>query len=59
MKQKIICKDGTIKDVEVSTNVIKYNNKPAVMTITRDITERKKMEEELHKARIIKTIKKH
>ncbi len=53
---KIICKDGTIKGVEVSTNVIKYNNKPAVMTITRDITERKKLEEELQKMQKLESL---
>jgi len=53
---KIICKDGTIKGVESSTNFIKYNNKPAVMTITRDISERKKLEEELQKMQKLESL---
>jgi len=45
LEVKIKCKDGTVKGVEVTTNLIQYNEKPAAMTITRDITERKRTEE--------------
>lgn len=44
---KILCKDGTIKDVEISAGRIQYNGRSADMGIIRDITERKKAEEKL------------
>ncbi|MEW5801837.1 MAG: PAS domain S-box protein [bacterium] len=43
---KLIGKDGTVKDVEVTTSLIQYGGKPAVMAITRDTTERKRIEKE-------------
>ncbi|MEW6381967.1 MAG: PAS domain S-box protein, partial [bacterium] len=46
---KVICKDGTMKDGEVSSGLIQYNGKPAVMTITRDITGRRQIEKEKEK----------
>ncbi|MGA1876186.1 MAG: PAS domain S-box protein [bacterium] len=49
LMSKIQCKDGTIKDVEGSGTVIKYHGKPALMAIIRDLSERKKIEEELQK----------
>ena len=42
---KLLCKDGTIKEVENSTSIIQYEDKTAILSITRDITERKRMEE--------------
>jgi len=44
---KIQSKDGTIKDVEISTGIIQYQGRPAEMAIVRDTTERKKALEEL------------
>lgn len=44
---KALCKDGTIKDIEISAEIIDYRGKPADMGIVRDITERKRAEEEL------------
>ena len=46
---KLQCKNGLIKDVEISAAIIKYDGKPADMLIIRDITMRKKMEEEKEK----------
>ncbi len=45
------CKDGTIKDVEISTRFVKNEkeNTIDVLGVTRDITERKKLEEKLRK----------
>lgn len=36
---QIRCKDGTIRDIEVSASVIGYKGRPADMAIIRDITE--------------------
>jgi PAS domain S-box-containing protein len=42
---KIRCKDGTIKEVELSGGIIQYQGRPADMGIVRDITERKKLDQ--------------
>ena len=42
-------KDGRIIDLEASTGIIQYNGKPSTLGIIRNVTERKKMEEELQK----------
>ncbi|MFC2070471.1 PAS domain S-box protein, partial [Chloroflexota bacterium] len=41
---RLECKDGTIKDIDLSAEIIEYQGNPAIMAIMRDITERKKME---------------
>ncbi|MEW5803972.1 MAG: PAS domain S-box protein [bacterium] len=46
---KLVCKDGSIKQGEVSSGLIQYHGKPAVMAIMRDITGRKRIEEEKEK----------
>ncbi|MGA1868414.1 MAG: PAS domain S-box protein [bacterium] len=46
---KLRRKDGRLINVEASTAIIQYNGKPATMGIVRDVTERKRMEEELLK----------
>ncbi|MEW6382227.1 MAG: PAS domain S-box protein [bacterium] len=40
-------KDGVNKDVDISIGLIQYQGRPATIAIIRDITERKRMEEEL------------
>ncbi len=45
---KLSCKDGTIKETEISTKLIRYENKPASLAIIRDITERKQEEEKIN-----------
>jgi len=47
---KIQCKDGAIKDIEVSAGLIQYQGKPADIVIARDATERKLMEKELRQS---------
>ncbi|MFQ5820432.1 MAG: PAS domain S-box protein [Candidatus Heimdallarchaeota archaeon] len=37
---KLQCKDGFIKDVEVSVGIIQYQGRPAIHGIVRDVTER-------------------
>jgi PAS domain S-box-containing protein len=44
---KLLRKDGTEIEVELSGNVIQYGGKPADFGIVRDITERKKAEEKI------------
>lgn len=48
-EQKIIRNDGSIIDVEISTASIKYNGKGAILNIMREVTKRKKMEENLQR----------
>lgn len=43
-------KKGNLRNVEIETVLINYLNEPAVMNITRDITERKQLENNLKKA---------
>ncbi|HUU39483.1 MAG TPA: PAS domain S-box protein, partial [Desulfatiglandales bacterium] len=43
---KLLCKDGSIKYGEVSSGLIQYHGKPGVMAITRDISNRKRIEGE-------------
>ncbi len=40
-------KDGTAFPVELSTRLIQYNDQPALLTVARDITERKQIEQQL------------
>ena len=42
-------KDGSLVDVEVSANLISYSGREALCIVVRDITERKRAEEELHR----------
>jgi PAS domain S-box-containing protein len=44
---KVVTKSGKIKIIEVTATVVKYNDKNQVVFTGRDITERKKAEEEL------------
>ncbi len=44
-------KDGRIKTGLMSARIIKLNGKPHILSITRDITERKKIEDELRAAK--------
>ena len=46
---KIKNKKGNLRNVEIETSLINYLNEPAVMNITRDITERKQTENNIRK----------
>jgi PAS domain S-box-containing protein len=41
-------KDGSCIPVEVGARLIEYHGQPAVLTVARDLSERKRLEEELH-----------
>jgi two-component system cell cycle sensor histidine kinase/response regulator CckA len=53
---KLICRDGTTKDVELSFAAIDYHGKPAMMIMARDITERKKTGDELLKIQKLESL---
>ncbi len=44
------CKDGRSIPVEVNARRVEYNGKPAILAVVRDITERKRAEEELRES---------
>jgi PAS domain S-box-containing protein len=44
-------KDGKTFPVEISSSLVTYHGKPAILSIARDITDRKKQEQMLRKAR--------
>ncbi|MDO8291875.1 MAG: PAS domain S-box protein [Gallionella sp.] len=46
-----IRKDGVPIQVELNARVIDYDGQPAIMSVARDITERKRMENALHLAK--------
>ncbi|MCD6354262.1 MAG: response regulator, partial [Prolixibacteraceae bacterium] len=48
---KLVCKDGTEKWVEFTSDIINWKGKPAAIGSAFDITERKKMIQELIKAK--------
>jgi PAS domain S-box-containing protein len=53
---QVLRQDGTLKDVEASGVVIQYEGKPADMVFIRDITERKRMEDELAKMQKLESL---
>lgn len=44
------CKDGTLKTALMSARIIQINNTPHILSITRDITERKLLEDVIAKS---------
>jgi PAS domain S-box-containing protein len=46
---EILAKDGTKRLVEISASQIEYDERPAELVITRDITDRKQAEEEIRR----------
>ncbi len=47
IEKKIISNNGQVKDIEVGDAPITYNGQQAVQIVARDISERKKLEEDL------------
>jgi PAS domain S-box-containing protein len=54
-----ICKDGTVVPLEVSARIIDYDGKKTILSVARDITERKKAEaaQKLNEARLEALVK--
>jgi two-component system, cell cycle sensor histidine kinase and response regulator CckA len=44
---KLLCKDGSLKDVEISASIIEYEGRPANLAVIRNITVRKQAEKVL------------
>ncbi len=53
---KVITKGGKIRDVSIKANLFEINGRKILQGIFRDITERKRMEEELLKARKLESV---
>ena len=51
LETKFRCKDGSLITAIISAEIIILNNEPHILTMTRDITERKKMEELILKSK--------
>jgi PAS domain S-box-containing protein len=49
LEARFRCKDGSVKDGLMSARIIMIENEPCILSITRDITDRKRAEEELQK----------
>ena len=49
-EHRMLCKDGTVVPVEISTQRIEYKRGPALQSFVRDITERKKAEDALRES---------
>jgi len=47
---RILCKDGTVKEAEARSTTIQYQGRPAVLSIVRDVSERKQAEEALQES---------
>jgi signal transduction histidine kinase/ActR/RegA family two-component response regulator len=55
-EKMLITKDGRKIPVETNAHLFNFNGKPAVLSILRDITDRKRMEEEILKTRKIESL---
>ncbi|RLG89581.1 hypothetical protein DRO34_07055 [Candidatus Bathyarchaeota archaeon] len=53
---KVLTKDGREIFVEVNSTLIEYENKPAILAVMRDVTERLRMQKELENAQRLATI---
>ncbi len=50
------CKDGRVINGSMSARIIEINNEPCILSITRDITEQKRAEEQLRKSALEKEL---
>ncbi|MFH1147450.1 MAG: ATP-binding protein [Pseudomonadota bacterium] len=55
-ESKALCKDGTTKDIEISAEVIRYSGRQGVLGIVRDISDRKKREEEILRSQKLESV---
>jgi PAS domain S-box-containing protein len=49
-------KDGRVIDVEVTAQRFEFKGRPAVLAVTQDVTERKRLEVELHQAQRLESV---
>jgi len=49
VEERYVTLDGSVADVDVATIPFTFQDEPALLVLARDITERKKLEEELEK----------
>ncbi|MHC1755446.1 MAG: GAF domain-containing protein [Methanosarcina sp.] len=58
-KAGAVCKDGTVVPLEVSARIIDYEGKKTILSVARDITERKKAEaaQKLNESRLEALVK--
>ncbi|NJN65294.1 MAG: PAS domain S-box protein [Chloroflexaceae bacterium] len=50
VEEQLVCLNGSLVDVEVTSSPFTYQGKPAVQVIARDITERKRSRRELERS---------
>ncbi|MFQ5865137.1 MAG: PAS domain S-box protein [bacterium] len=55
VEEQIVCLDGQTKDVEISAIPIVYGGKQAGQVVIRDVTEHKRLQEELARAQRLET----
>jgi len=53
---RLYSKDGSIVPVEVSSRLIEYGGEPALLSVLRDLTERKRLEDQLSHAQKMETV---
>ena len=53
---RLLSKDGSIVPVEVSSRLIEYGGEPALLSVLRNLTERKRLEEQLSHAQKMETV---
>ncbi|PWU04754.1 MAG: hypothetical protein C5B51_16190 [Terriglobia bacterium] len=53
---KHITRDGRVLDVEVTGHVFDFQGRKAVLSVVQDVTERKRLEFELHQAQRLETV---
>lgn len=57
LEEKLVGMDGSVINVEIASVALTYQGKPAILSVLRDLTERKQAEEELHQVnRALRTI---
>ena len=56
LEQKFLRLDGTVIDVEVMGNMVDYRGKPSSQVVFQDITEKKKLREQLDQVRKMEAI---
>jgi PAS domain S-box-containing protein len=56
VEQKLLRRDGTVRDVEVSVSTFQYQGRPAIQEILRDVTERNSMERQLQHAQRMEAV---